>query len=60
MPSAAYRRRSQERAGFWHPTSKIKEMGGNMVKVTKQYSSAASQAGKAVEKTAYIWTRGVR
>src|SRR6266851_5323002 len=34
--------------------------GGNMVKVTKQYSSAASQAGKAVEKTADIWTRGVR
>ncbi len=31
-----------------------------MVKVTKQYSSAASQAGKAVEKTADIWTRGVR
>ena len=31
-----------------------------MVNVTKQYSSAASQAGGAAEKAADLWTRGMR
>lgn len=40
--------------------TEIKETGHVMVNVTKQYSSAASRAGGAVEKTADIWARGMR
>jgi SAP domain len=40
--------------------AKSKPWGYVVVRITKQYSAAASRAGSAAEKTADLWTQGMR